>query len=175
MVIEKLNYEKYKGQKYQTEFQSDRYLDIEPAGEGFDIKWVMSEEPLRMSINDTMLFDWLDHPRAYGAFEGDRLIGFVEGFLEKWNNRFRISNICVFDHADRRSGVGMKLMETILEEAVRSGARMAVLETQSFNYKAISFYKKNGFQLIGFDRYAYSNNGPEEHNMRIEMGRKLQD
>ena len=175
MIIEKLNYEKYKGQKYQTEILSDRYLDIEPSGEGFDIKWVMSDKPLRMSVNDTMLSDWLDHPIAYGAFEGDRLIGFVEGFLEKWNNRYRISNICVFDHADRRSGVGMKLMGTILEEAIRSGARMAVLETQSFNYKAISFYKKIGFQLIGVDRYAYSNHGPEEHNMRIEMGRKLQE
>jgi len=30
--------------------------------------------------------------------------------------------------------------------------------------------KNNGFHIIGFDRYAYSNNGPEEHNMRIEMG-----
>ena len=27
------------------------------------------------------------------------------------------------------------------------------LETQAFNYKAISFYKKNGFHIIGFDRY----------------------
>ena len=49
---------------------------------------VLSDEPLRSSINDTMLSDWLDHPTAYGAFEGDRLIGFVEGFLEKWNNRY---------------------------------------------------------------------------------------
>ena len=58
-------------------------------------------------------------------------------------------------------------------DAVNSDARMAVLETQSFNYKAISFYQKNGFKIIGFDRYAYSNKGPEEHNMRIEMGIKL--
>jgi len=50
---------------------------------------------------------------------------------------------------------------------------MMVLETQSFNSKAISFYKKNGFEIIGFDRYAYSNNGPEEKNMRIEMGKKF--
>ena len=175
MIIKKLDYERFKGQKYQAEILSDRYLSIDPVEEGFDIGWVLSDEPLRMSINDTMLSDWLDHPTAYGAFEGDRLIGFVEGFLEKWNNRYRISNICVFDHADRRSGVGMKLMEIIMDEAVRSGARMVVLETQSFNYNAISFYKKNGFQIIGFDRYAYSNNGPEEHNMRIEMGKKLQD
>ena len=61
-----------------------------------------------------------------------------------------------------------------MEDAVNSGARMAVLETQSFNFNAISFYQKNGFEMIGFDRYAYSNQGPEEHNMRIEMGRKLE-
>ena len=175
MIIKKLDYEEYKGRRYQAEILSDRYLSIEPAGEGFDIQWVTSNEPLRMSINDGMLSDWLDHPIAYGAFEGDKLIGFVEGFLEKWNNRYRISNICVFDDADRRNGVGTRLMETILQEAVQSGARMAVLETQSFNFRAISFYKKNGFQIIGFDRYAYSNRGPEEHNMRIEMGRKLKE
>ena len=175
MFIKKLDYEKYKGRKYQAEILSDRFLSIEPEGDGFDIRWIMSDEPLRMSINDDMLQDWLDHPVAYGAFEVDRLLGFVEGFLEKWNNRYTIANICVFDSADRRNGVGTKLIETILDEAARSGARMAVLETQSYNFKAISFYKKNGFQIIGFDRYAYSNRGPEEHNMRIEMGKKLQD
>ena len=99
----------------------------------------------------------------------------MEGFLEKWNNRYRITNICVFDSARRRKGTGTMLMETILREAVRSGARMAVLETQNYNYKAISFYKKNGFRIIGFDMYAYSNRGPEERNIRIEMGRMLRE
>ena len=175
MIIRKLDREEYRGRKYHAEILSDRYLSIEPEGEGFDVRWVTSGEPLRMTIDDTILADWLEDPAAYGAFEGDRLVGFAEGFLEKWNNRYRISNICVFDEADRRSGTGTKLMESILEEAVRSGARMAVLETQSFNFKAISFYKKHGFQIVGFDRYAYSNRGPEEHNMLIEMGLKLQD
>ena len=64
-------------------------------------------------------------------------------------------------------------METILKDAVKSGARMVILETQTFNYKAISFYKKNGFGIIGFDRYCYSNRGPQEHNMRLEMGKML--
>ena len=97
----------------------------------------------------------------------------MEGFLEEWNNRYRISNICVFDSGLRSKGTGTALLEKILEDADKSGARMAVLETQSYNSKAISFYKKNGFEIIGFDRFAYSNNGPEEHNIRIEMGRKL--
>ena len=173
MIIKELDYKKYKGKKYQAEILSDRYLSIEPRDEGFDLKWVMSDEPLKRTLNEDLLSDWLEAPVAYGAFEGDELIGMVEGFLEKWNNRFRIANICVFEQANRRSGVGTKLMEAILEAAVKSGARMVVLETQTFNFKAISFYKKHGFEIIGFDRYAYSNRGPEKHNMRVEMGKML--
>ena len=81
--------------------------------------------------------------------------------------------ICVFNEPQRRRGIGTRLMETILEEAVQSEARMAVLEIQSFNFGAISFYRKNGFQMIGFDRYAYSNRSPQEHNLRFEMGKAL--
>lgn len=50
---------------------------------------------------------------------------------------------------------------------------MMVLETQSCNENAIAFYKKNGFELIGFDLYAYSNTDPERHEVRVEMGKKL--
>ena len=60
-----------------------------------------------------------------------------------------------------------------MEEAKRSGARMAVLETQTCNENAIAFYKKNGFEIIGFDLYAYTNTDPERHEIRIEMGKVL--
>ena len=58
-------------------------------------------------------------------------------------------------------------------EAKQNGARMVILETQTCNENAIAFYKKNGFEIIGFDLYAYSNDDPEKHEIRIEMGRKL--
>ncbi len=173
MEIVKLDYDEYKGREYSAEIRSDRYLSIEPGDGGFTVKWVKSGTELYASIKDPMLEDWLDDPVAYGAFENGGMLGFVEGFLEKWNNRFRISNICIFNEDDRRRGIGKMLLDRMMAEAVRSGARMAVLETQSYNFKAISFYEKNGFELIGFDRYAYSNKGPEEHNMRVEMGKKL--
>ena len=173
MEIRKLNYEEFEGKRYTAIIKSDRYLDIEPCGEGFSIEWKMTEKELSKTLTDDMLSDWLEDPVAFGAYEGDILVGFVEGFLERWNNRFRISNICVFDNDKRKNGVGTALIEVIMKEAVKSGARMAVLETQSYNYKAISFYQKNGFEIIGFDRFAYSNTDPVEHNMRIEMGKKL--
>ena len=64
-------------------------------------------------------------------------------------------------------------MQTILTEAEKSGARMVVLETQTCNENAIAFYKKCGFNIIGFDLYAYTNTDPERHEVRIEMGKKL--
>ncbi|WP_158588671.1 GNAT family N-acetyltransferase [Butyrivibrio sp. X503] len=173
MIIKPLDYKKYKGQKYKAEVFSDKYLSIEPKGDGFDIKWEESDETIVKYVEDDIFSEWLDNPVAYGAFEEDKLIGFVEGFLEKWNNRYRISNICVFESNARRNGVGSELLKVIIDEALKSGARMVVLETQSYNSKAISFYKKNGFEIIGFDRYAYSNDGPKEHNIRIEMGKRI--
>ena len=50
---------------------------------------------------------------------------------------------------------------------------MVVLETQTCNENAIAFYRKNGFDIIGFDLFAYTNMDPERHEIRIEMGKQL--
>ena len=64
-------------------------------------------------------------------------------------------------------------MAAALRAANAVGARMAVLETQSCNERAIAFYRKQGFEIMGFDLYAYSNEDPQRHEVRIEMGKKL--
>lgn len=79
----------------------------------------------------------------------------------------------MFENARRGSSVGTVLLDAIQEAAAASGARMIVLETQSCNENAIAFYRKNGFEIIGFDLYAYSNDDPERHEVRLEMGKKL--
>lgn len=61
----------------------------------------------------------------------------------------------------------------MLDAARASGARILILETQSCNENAIAFYRRNGFDIVGFDLYAYSNTDPQQHEVRIEMGRKL--
>lgn len=77
----------------------------------------------------------------------------------------------MFENARRGSSVGTVLLDAIQEAAAASGARMIVLETQSCNENAIAFYRKNGFEIIGFDLYAYSNDDPERHEVRLEMGK----
>lgn len=171
--IRKLDREMYKGQKFVIRYITNGYYDISKMDVGFRIEHKKFEKPTEMSFADYMFDEWLEDPVAYGAFESGRLLGYVEGTLEKWNNRYRISNICVFDNTRRHGGIGTALMNTILKEAKESGARMAVLETQTCNENAIAFYRKNGFDIIGFDLFAYTNTDPERHEIRIEMGKRL--
>ncbi len=173
MEIRPLDKEIYAGKKFTARYTTGGYYDIRASESGFQMRYTAFAAPVEKSFEDVFFGEWLENPVAFGAFEGERLIGYVEGSVEGWNNRFRISNICVFDHSKRNSGIGSKLMETIQREAVSCKARMIVLETQSCNEAAIAFYRKNGFTIIGLDLYAYSNTDPQQHEVRIEMGKKL--
>ena len=173
MIIKRLNKDDYAGKEFKVCYQTNGYYDIVPDKLGFKIQYVSFETSVSRSFTDEFFGEWLDDPIAYGAFENEKLIGFVEGAIEQWNNRFRISNICIFEQTTRNSGIGTELMQTILAEAIKTNARMVVLETQSCNENAISFYQKIGFDIIGFDLYSYSNEDPKKHEIRIEMGMKL--
>lgn len=173
MEIKQLEREVYAGKKFTARYQTRGYYDIVPWEYGFRMEYRHFDETTERSFDDEMFGEWLEDPVALGAFENGTMIGFVEGSMENWNNRFRISNICVFDHERRSGGVGTALMEKIEAVAKVDGARMVVLETQSCNENAIGFYRKCGFKMIGFDLYAYSNNDPQRHEVRVEMGKRL--
>lgn len=173
MEIRRLEREEYAGRKFTARYQTRGYYDICAGESGFCVKYTPLGKTEERSFDDVFFGEWLEEPAAFGAFEDVELIGYVEGSPESWNNRFRISNICVFENAKRGSGIGTKLLDAIQTVAASSGARMIVLETQSCNENAIAFYRKNGFEIIGFDLYAYSNDDPERHEVRLEMGKKL--
>ena len=173
MEIRPLDREACAGKIFTARYRTSGYYDICPSETGFQMDYVPFAEPTERSFDDVFFSEWLEDPIAFGAFEGEKLIGYVEGSMEGWNNRFRISNICVLDFSERSRGVGMALMKTIERSAEDGGARMLILETQSCNENAIAFYKKNGFEIVGFDLYAYSNADPERHEVRVEMGKKL--
>lgn len=173
MKIIPLDKAAYAGKKFTARYRTRGYYDLRACEDGFRMTYKAFDAPVEKSFDDEFFGEWLEDPVAFGAFEDGRLIGFVEGAPESWNNRFRISNICVFEDDARGRGLGTLLMNTITETAKAHGARMIVLETQTCNENAIAFYKRNGFELIGFDLYSYSNDDPERCEVRIEMGRKL--
>ena len=173
MEIRPLDREIYAGKTFTACYRTNGYYEIRPSETGFQMDYVPFAEPTERSFDDVFFGEWLEEPVAFGAFEGERLLGYVEGAPEGWNNRYRISNICIFEENARGKGLGTLLMQAIQRAAEAAGARMIVLETQTCNENAIAFYKRNGFSIIGFDLYSYSNDDPERHEVRIEMGKKL--
>ena len=173
MEIRKLNPEEWAGKQFHISYTTDGYFDVHPCSDGFVCTRKPFPQPQEKSFDDTFLSEWLENPVAYGIFEHGQMIGYAEGSIEQWNNCFRISNILVFDQNNRKKGIGSVLMKQILKEAKDSGARMAVLETQSCNINAISFYYRFGFQIIGFDLFAFTNQDMQNHEVRIEMGKIL--
>jgi len=171
MEIRKLDPVQWRGYGFTARYQTGGCWDIVPVEEGFRIEYHSFGKVEERSFNDTLFGEWLEAPVVYGAFQDGELLGIAEGSPESWNHRWRISNLCIFQEKHRRCGVATALMEKMLEEA--APMRMAVLETQTCNERAIAFYRKCGFEIIGFDLYAYSNHDPEAHEVRLEMGKKL--
>ncbi len=61
------------------------------------------------------------------------------------------------------------LMDKVKQYAFENRFRRLILETQSCNYPAISFYLKYGFELCGFDLTCYSNNDLKNKEVRLEF------
>ena len=70
----------------------------------------------------------------------------------------------------RRQGIAHQLMAVAKEQAVLEHRRAIILETQSCNVGAISFYQQEGFEPIGIASCCYSNCDLERREVRINMG-----
>lgn len=101
--------------------------------------------------------------------EKEEMLACIETCPEEWSNRLMVTELWV--HEDlRRQGVAHALMAVAKEQAVLEHRRAVILETQSCNVGAISFYQNEGFVPIGFDSCCYSNHDLERKEVRINMG-----
>jgi hypothetical protein len=131
------------------------------------------ENTLEKSSESKLFEAHIEEPRAFAAELSGEQIGWIELGYEKWNNRMRVWEFLVKEEF-RRKHVGTLMMNHAVKLAKERGARMLVLETQSCNVSAISFYLNFGFELIGFDATAYSNEDNARKEVRMEFGLKIQ-
>lgn len=167
--IRQLDPQEYAGYPLHFEYVTPCVYDVHADENGFSLALTRLDEPLRKTFSDALFSDWLEAPLALGAFDGETLAGVIEGSPEAWHNVFRISNILVRAEY-RRSGVGQRLMDAMLDFVRRSArVRGVILETQTCNYPAICFYRKNGFRLSRIDIREYSNEDIEKCEARIDL------
>ena len=160
----------FKGKRYQTNYSSfGKYTTKEDES---GITLCFESTPKReYTLEDEIASSWLNASVFYTANdENDYLLGFAEGAMEGWGERFRIANIVVFNKNNRGKGIGSKLMEAMETEALLHKAKSILLELDNTNTKAISFYKPKGYSIIGYDKLAYTIDGD---TMPLYMGKRL--
>ena len=164
-----LEKKEYEGYQLNFTYHTDRYYHVSAS----NMEMVLEErgfpETTEKSFTDYLFSKWLEAPVALGAFDGEILAGVIEGSMEEWHKVFRISNILVMPPY-RGVGIGKELMHRMLEYArAIPDCRGAILETQSCNYPAISFYRRQGFGLSCIDLREYSNEDVQRKEVRLDF------
>lgn len=169
MEIRALDREVWAGYAYREAYTTPLYYDVQVQPRGFSLELREADPPLERVMSDTLFAGWLEAPVAYGAFDGETLMGAVEGSPESWHRVFRVSNLFV-SAPYRRQGVGRALLAHIVDEARRQGVyRGAMLETQTCNVPAIALYEQMGFSLCRIDRCEYTNDDVANREARIDL------
>lgn len=161
--------EKYQDYPLEFRYTTDRYYHVCADEMGFRLELRSFPTPVKKSFEDELFSSWLEDPVALGAFDGENLVGIVEGSIEGWHQAFRISNLLVMEPY-RKTGTGSALMQRMIGHArAIPGCRGVILETQSCNYPAISFYRKHGFLLNRIDLREYSNEDIQRCEVRLDL------
>ncbi|MFI5957882.1 ribosomal protein S18-alanine N-acetyltransferase [Cryptosporangium sp. NPDC051539] len=100
------------------------------------------------------------------AVEDDEVIGYaglcVYGPEDAW-----VQNVAV--RRDRQgSGLGRRMLDELLDEAVRRGARQVLLEVRADNGPAQRLYARRGFEAVGLRRGYYQPSGTDAVVMQWE-------
>jgi len=157
-------------------YTSTHYCDLsirhEPQRWAVEFVLKPFEKPVEKVSESRFFEDFVEEPRAFAALLDGEQVGWLETGHQKWNNRMRIWEILVKE-GFRRQGIGALLMDHAVKMAREKDARALVLETQTCNAPAIDFYLKHGFELIGFDSTAYTNQDIDRKEVRLELGLRL--
>lgn len=92
------------------------------------------------------------------AKEKDKIVGYFLCYfvLDEWE----IARIAVSPDV-RRKGVGQKLFDYMLSVCREKEMTRLLLDVRESNLPAISFYKKNGFEIDGIRKNFYGGTSPE--------------
>ncbi len=185
--IQYLPKEEWKGTPLPMKYTTEEYFDLEIVEntDSFQVQMVkkrfetpVTHTPEEYDFPDSLYQNHWDKAEAFGIVSEENnkkeLLACIEICPEEWSNRLMITELWVSNKLQRK-GIGTRLMNLAKEKAKVQGRRAIILETQSCNVVAISFYRSQGFKLIGFDSCCYTNRDVERHEVRFDLGFFLDD
>jgi GNAT superfamily N-acetyltransferase len=105
---------------------------------------------------DTLMDSWNGHMCFLVAEWEQEVVGYVNVQEEATQETAWVADLVV-DRAFRLKGIGTALLRASREWAIERRFRRLVVETQTKNYPGISFLKKRGLQLCGYNDLYYPN------------------
>ncbi|NDA98284.1 MAG: GNAT family N-acetyltransferase [Flavobacteriia bacterium] len=112
------------------------------------LNWMYSIETLEKSFDKGNEF--------YCAFDNDLPLGFLElEFLSEEASSVKLQKIYVLP-SEQNKGIGKKFLQLALLRAKNRGARNVILQVNRAN-KAVEFYLKNNFCIIGEEDFPIGN------------------
>jgi ribosomal protein S18 acetylase RimI-like enzyme len=173
--------EEWQGTPIMMRNTSEEYydLEIEESDDVFSAKMVkkkfdvpVTHTPEEYDFPDKLYQEFWEGAEAFGIVAEEngekKLLACIEVCPEEWSNRLMVTELWVADELHRK-GIGTRLMNVAKEKAKEQGRRAITLETQSCNVRAITFYRKQGFKLMGFDRCCYTNKDIERREVRFNF------
>jgi ribosomal-protein-alanine N-acetyltransferase len=98
-------------------------------------------------------------PESWSRVAVEPADGGILGYMVAWviADEAHLANLATAPAA-RRRGVAQRLVDDLLDEALRRGARMVLLEVRRSNLAAQQLYRKNGFYTTMIRREYYRDN-----------------
>ena len=125
-----------------------------------EIKRANSEELEEIEkISKKYKFGLQGSKEMYVLIKSEKIVGFTGVIYRKWNNVAKISDIFIVPE-HRRGGLGLKLVEFLVNKAKETNYRCIIAEAPSLS-NAPKLYKKAGFRKCGYNDRYYSNSGEE--------------
>jgi len=141
-----------------TSFTTDVVYRVEVDANGFRLLLQSEIVFKRYPVDIEELVQLSDNHLVLVASTGTQTVGFAAAEFVAWNSRAILHHLYI-DAAQRKQGVGKRLVAEVVQWAATTPARCLWLETQNTNVPAIEFYESLGFSLCGFDTTLYTPEG----------------
>ena len=128
--------------------------------------WAAYYAELQGSNRDLMLVARV--PKSKAPRVSHTLAGYIVARIGA--NELHINNVAVRERY-RRQGIGLNLLDRILEEGRRRGVEAAFLELRAGNTAALSLYEKCGFSVTSRRKKYYSEPPEDALVMTIQLVR----
>jgi streptothricin acetyltransferase len=149
------------------------------------ISWDLTEHenplPVHKVYDDGESATWLktyadagppESLRFLGAERGSRIEALATWTVTDWNASLWLVDIRVRARC-RGQGLGSALIDELVARCREASLRGIFVETQIQNYPAISFYRRHGFTVTGFNDHLYTNQDLVEQDVALFLFKEV--